>query len=150
MAHSGAACPEPHHLSGILGFCSEAKGEPGSFLASFSSNITVLEGKSKSAFSGSQGYPSCAFNFPYLPDQMCSEMMLVDEWWRHLECASSLGLEVISPGAFPACVTDPGLVSSGGTGRGWLVGTGVTDTPCCATPGGTEGNGLMEWRGVLD
>lgn len=61
-----------------------------------------------------------------------------------------MGLEVISTGAFPACVTDAGLVSSGGTGRGWLVGTGMTDTPCGVTPGDIEGNGLMEWRGVLD
>lgn len=65
-------------------------------------------------------------------------------------CESSVGLEVIPTGAFPACVTDAGLGSSAVTGSGWLVGTGVTDSPCCVTVGGTEGNGLAEWHRVLD
>lgn len=57
-------------------FCREVKGGP--FLASLFSNITKTEGKNKSAFSVSQGTP-CDFNFPCLPAQMLSEMMLVDE-----------------------------------------------------------------------
>lgn len=65
-------------------------------------------------------------------------------------CESSLGLEVISTRAFPARVTDPGLGSPGVRGRGWLVGAGVTDTPCGVTSGGKEGNGLRRWHRVLD
>lgn len=65
-------------------------------------------------------------------------------------CESSLGLEVTSTRAAPAGVTDAGLASSAVSGRGWPVGTGVTDSPCCVTVGRTEGNGLTEWHRVLD
>lgn len=66
------------------------------------------------------------------------------------EYESSLGLEFISTRAFSACVTDAGLLSSVITGRGWLVGTDMTDTPCCVILGSAEGNGLIEWHRVLD
>ena len=50
-----------------------------------------------------------------------------------------MGLEVISTGAFPACVSDAGR----------LLGTEVTDRTCLMTLG-SEGKGLMERHRVLD
>lgn len=62
----------------------------------------------------------------------------------------SVGLEVISTRASSACIPDAGLVSSGFPGPGWLVGTDVTDVPCCVTSGSLEGNELMGWHKSLD
>lgn len=53
---------------------------------------------------------------------------------------SSLGLEVISAGAFWACVSDAGRP----------LGAEVMDRTCSLTPGSADGKGLMERHTVLD